>query len=234
MNNWSHGYNVSMGYSFGFYREMAPDWLDFCVWIGGFEPPQRTGRPFRYLELSCGQGFRQDMQDFAINQGFRRDIFCRGELKPLRGGFPADDARFVLVTQPEAGTELQVPTSYDRLSLPYRDVAPIVQALGNGPRSGEELASVAGLVDKEFRRLIILLIQAGVVAVMADQPGNPDAANRLNAAIARAACDRGPYEQLAAAQIGSAIGTSQIELSSSTPGWRFPTGQTPKLSVTEH
>jgi len=166
-------------------------------------------------DLIAGQedgGLRQDVQDFAINQGFRRDIFCRGELKPLRGGFPADDARFVLVTQPEAGTELPVPTSYDRLSLPYRDVAPIVQALGNGPRSGEELASVAGLVDKEFRRLIILLIQAGVVAVMADQPGNPDAANRLNAAIARAACDRGPYEQLAAAQIGSAIGASQIEL----------------------
>ena len=57
MSDWSHGYNVSMGYSYGFYREMAPDWLDFCAWIGGFEPPQRAGRPFRYLELGCGQGF---------------------------------------------------------------------------------------------------------------------------------------------------------------------------------
>ena len=57
MNDWSHGYNVSVGYSYGFYREMAPDWLDFCAWIGGFEPPQRQGRPFRYLELGCGQGF---------------------------------------------------------------------------------------------------------------------------------------------------------------------------------
>ena len=57
MSDWSHGYNVSMGYSYGFYREMAPDWLDFCAWIGGFEPPSRAGRPFRYLELGCGQGF---------------------------------------------------------------------------------------------------------------------------------------------------------------------------------
>ena len=57
MSDWSHGYNVSMGYSYGFYREMAPDWLDFCAWIGGFEPPRRAGRPLRYLELGCGQGF---------------------------------------------------------------------------------------------------------------------------------------------------------------------------------
>lgn len=57
MSDWSHGYDVSVGYSHGFYREMAPDWLDFCAWVGGFEPPQRAGRPFRYLELGSGQGF---------------------------------------------------------------------------------------------------------------------------------------------------------------------------------
>src|SRR5689334_21568064 len=57
MNDWSHGYNVSVGYSYGFYREMTPDCLDVCAGIGGCEPPQRQGRPFRYLELGCGQGF---------------------------------------------------------------------------------------------------------------------------------------------------------------------------------
>jgi SAM-dependent methyltransferase len=57
MSDWSHGYDVSVGYSYGFYREMAPDWLDLCASIGGFEPPQRVGRPFRYLELGSGQGF---------------------------------------------------------------------------------------------------------------------------------------------------------------------------------
>lgn len=57
MSDWSHGYDVSVGYSYGFYREMAPDWLDFCAWIGGFEPPQRTDGRFRYIELGSGQGF---------------------------------------------------------------------------------------------------------------------------------------------------------------------------------
>lgn len=57
MADWSHGYDVSMGYSFGFFREMAPDWLDFCARLAGFEAPPRPGGRFRYLELGSGQGF---------------------------------------------------------------------------------------------------------------------------------------------------------------------------------
>jgi len=155
---------------------------------------------------------RQDVQDFAINQGFRRDIFCRGELKPLRNGFPASDEHFILATQPEAGDDLPVPLSYDQFTLPDREAAPILDELADGPRTGGELASAAGLADQQFKRLMILLIQAGAVAVTARPTGNPEAAQRLNAAIARAACDRSPYEQLAAARLGTAIGVSQIEL----------------------
>lgn len=57
MSKWSHGYDVSMGYSFGFFREMAPDWLDFCAMLAGFEAPERRTGKFRYLELGSGQGF---------------------------------------------------------------------------------------------------------------------------------------------------------------------------------
>ena len=35
MSDWSHGYNVSLGYTYGFYRELAPDWLDLCTRISG-------------------------------------------------------------------------------------------------------------------------------------------------------------------------------------------------------
>lgn len=54
--NWSHGYNVSSGYTFGFYREMAPDWLNYAALLNGYRVPDTTA-PFRYLELGCGQGF---------------------------------------------------------------------------------------------------------------------------------------------------------------------------------
>lgn len=57
MADWSHGYNVSMGYTFGFYREMAPDWLDLCARTQGIMPPERgSDGSFRYLELGSGQG----------------------------------------------------------------------------------------------------------------------------------------------------------------------------------
>lgn len=54
--NWSHGYHVSSGYTFGFYRELAPDWLNFAALMNGCHPPDARGA-FRYLELGCGQGF---------------------------------------------------------------------------------------------------------------------------------------------------------------------------------
>jgi SAM-dependent methyltransferase len=58
MADWSHGYDVSMGYTYGFHREMAPNWLDFAARAAGFEPRQGDAdRPLRYLELGCGQGF---------------------------------------------------------------------------------------------------------------------------------------------------------------------------------
>ena len=57
MNDWSHGYDVSVGYSYGFYREMAPDWLDLCAAAAGVGAPRdRRSGAFRYLELGSGQG----------------------------------------------------------------------------------------------------------------------------------------------------------------------------------
>ncbi|HEY1078144.1 MAG TPA: class I SAM-dependent methyltransferase [Fontimonas sp.] len=54
--NWSHGYNVSSGYTYGFYRELAPDWLNYGALLHGYRVPDASGA-FRYLELGCGQGF---------------------------------------------------------------------------------------------------------------------------------------------------------------------------------
>ncbi|HEY1077143.1 MAG TPA: class I SAM-dependent methyltransferase [Fontimonas sp.] len=54
--NWSHGYNVSSGYTYGFYRELAPDWINYGALLHGHRVPDASGA-FRYLELGCGQGF---------------------------------------------------------------------------------------------------------------------------------------------------------------------------------
>lgn len=57
MSDWSHGYDVSGLYTYSFYREMAPDWLDLCARLSGHMAPLRgEGGSFRYLELGTGQG----------------------------------------------------------------------------------------------------------------------------------------------------------------------------------
>lgn len=55
MNDWASGYNVDVGYTFGFYKEMSPNWLNYVSTLCGFSAP--TGPALRYLELGCGYGY---------------------------------------------------------------------------------------------------------------------------------------------------------------------------------
>ncbi|MGB7565689.1 MAG: class I SAM-dependent methyltransferase [Prochlorococcaceae cyanobacterium] len=55
---WDHGYYSRSAYTSGFYREMAPNWLDFAALLKRHTPPRtHEGEPFRYLELGSGVGF---------------------------------------------------------------------------------------------------------------------------------------------------------------------------------
>lgn len=55
MADWSHGYNIEVPYTYGYYRETSPSWLRWATYLGGRKPP--TSQKIRYLELGCGQGF---------------------------------------------------------------------------------------------------------------------------------------------------------------------------------
>jgi SAM-dependent methyltransferase len=54
MSTWSSGYNTDLGYTFGYYREISPEWLDFVALSKSVTPPAGA---WRYLELGCGQGY---------------------------------------------------------------------------------------------------------------------------------------------------------------------------------
>lgn len=54
MADWSSGYNVETGYTYGVYKELAPNWLNYVATLKGFTPP--SGTQLRYLELGCGYG----------------------------------------------------------------------------------------------------------------------------------------------------------------------------------
>jgi SAM-dependent methyltransferase len=86
-----HGYNASIGYPSYFFREMGPDWLDFCIRIQGFDA-NRTGASYRYLDLGCGPGFHLCLLAAANPQAefvgidFEPDYIAHGESLAAAGG----------------------------------------------------------------------------------------------------------------------------------------------------
>lgn len=54
MSDWSSGYNVDVGYTYGFYKELSPHWLNCVATLRGVAAPY--GDKLRYLELGCGYG----------------------------------------------------------------------------------------------------------------------------------------------------------------------------------
>ncbi len=66
---WSHGYYPNALYTCGFYREMAPNWLDFAGLVKGHRPNRQEGEPFRYLELGSGMGFHLCLLAAAYPEG---------------------------------------------------------------------------------------------------------------------------------------------------------------------
>ncbi len=53
--SWAEGYVVDVGYTHGYYRELAPATLRFAALLGGLRATE-AGRPFTYYELGCGNG----------------------------------------------------------------------------------------------------------------------------------------------------------------------------------
>jgi SAM-dependent methyltransferase len=54
-DDWSHGYVTDQLYTEGFYRELAPSWLNYVAAVNGCHPRPIDG-DFTYLELGCGLG----------------------------------------------------------------------------------------------------------------------------------------------------------------------------------
>ena len=55
MASWQDGYITDIPYTAGFYRELAPSYLNLLAVLLGVRPP-RISRDYAYCELACGQG----------------------------------------------------------------------------------------------------------------------------------------------------------------------------------
>ena len=65
---WRDGYITDIAYTTGFYRELAPGFLNFVAALQGMAAPD-PAQPFRYAELGCGQGFGTNILAAAYPHG---------------------------------------------------------------------------------------------------------------------------------------------------------------------
>lgn len=168
------------------------------------------------IEAQPTPALQQDVQDIAINQTFRRDLFCRGA-RPVMGTHQAAiaDTMIYLLSAPTAEGPLIAKATFGQLSIDREGADAIVAALGKGPKSIGDLASLPGVREKlggrAFRQ-IMLMIHNRIVTVGSAEPAHPAASHGFNAAIARSVARGLPYRHLATAQLGSAISAGEIDL----------------------
>nr|ART40349.1 K303 [uncultured bacterium] len=200
-------------------REMARADLDYIGSATAAETllPDVLPPPLRDAIVEQGDnGLRQDLQDFVINQFFRRDIFCRGS----RGRVDREIAalartRLHLTSPPGAGDALDVKATFGEITLQRPAFAQIVDALGGGPKSVEELAALPDMRRQGMAnalQILLLLLHARTLAVGAADPGAAEVAQRLNRVIARAASEGLPYDHVASSMLGSAVAVTDVDL----------------------
>jgi SAM-dependent methyltransferase len=163
-----------------------------------------------------GDALRQDVQDFVVNQSFRRDVFRRGtESGGGRDPAAIGRTRVHLVSPPGAGATITLETAFGEVALQYPAFAQVVDALRGGPKSIGELAELPDMRKQGMAnavQILLLLIHARMLAVGTDAAGGAEAAWRLNAAVARGAAEGLPYDHIAVPALGGAIAVGEVDL----------------------
>ncbi len=157
---------------------------------------------------------RQEIQDCAINQSFRRDIFCRGARRGFGSGFELAMGTIMTLLASPSDDPFKVTTTFGELAIKRDVYEPIVAALQSGPKTLGELMknpNIARQGQTGVVQTLVLLLQAGIAGVGRATTANPEVAQRFNAAIARAVSGGAPYTFLAAPSLGSALSASDID-----------------------
>lgn len=159
---------------------------------------------------------KEDLQDIAVNQSFRRDIFARGARRSfIREAEAISEVRLVLIVPQSIDKPAKVDTTIGDLSLPSDEVTAVCDALKSGPKAIADLLQLPALAKlgrENALQFLIILLHSHRVGVEALEIGAPESSHRMNAAIARGAAKGAPYDHIAAPVLGSAIHVSKTDI----------------------
>ncbi|HYX47344.1 MAG TPA: class I SAM-dependent methyltransferase [Sphingomicrobium sp.] len=154
---------------------------------------------------------REDVQDIAVMQRFREDIFIR-QPRPAQPDSLDEDAPIYLLNAPREGAPVHFRNNFGGLVIDYTVVADIVAALADGPKPVAALMRLKNPARLNTRTILLSMLDARMVAVGNPAAGPAGAAAQFNAAVARAAAAGTCYTHLAASALGSGAPVSELDL----------------------
>jgi SAM-dependent methyltransferase len=163
------------------------------------------------IKEQTDKSVREDLQDIAIMQRFRRDIFCRNP-RPAKSGTLAGSAPIHLISAPQESAPVHFRTTFGGLTVDYGAVADILAALTDGPKPFATLMALKNPVRLDARAILLSMLDAQMLAVGNAAFGSVEIAAGFNAAVARAAADGKAYRYLAAAALGSGVPVPELDL----------------------
>ena len=162
---------------------------------------------------------RETLRDLGCAQGFRRDLYRKGQA-PM----PAAEQQALLDAMVLVGMGMAVPEAGITFATPIGTVTgrpevyqPLLAMLDAGPlgvRQARASATFSSRPLVELMQAFTLLIAAGYAHPLLPEGGSAtgrEAARRLNLAIARANTNAADLPRLAAPAIGSAFGADILE-----------------------
>lgn len=91
--SWNEGYVTDIDYTYGYYKELNPVYLDFCLLLNGYKSPvaEQTDNIFTYCELGFGQGISLNIHAAANSERLN----CFGtDFNPAQTAFAKELSNF--------------------------------------------------------------------------------------------------------------------------------------------
>ena len=157
-------------------------------------------------------GLRQSLQDLAVNQSFRRDLFLRGVASTTLGELHQRISGVMLRLLEAPATEhYSFTTSFGQVSGSAERYRQLEQALTNGPRSFGQLLEATGIPLPDLAKTISLLLHAGRLGLDRSACADGNRARQVNEELLTLILNGRPYGHLVAPASGGAVEFSLVE-----------------------
>lgn len=160
---------------------------------------------------------RETMIDYFMNTSFRKDVFMRGarRINAVRQSELLAQTGLALMV-PRADVNLSMKLSIGEVNGRADVYGPVLDAIAKQPHTMNELGAAPGLVGQTYGNLTqisAMLIASGQATVFTsmNSAASPDAAKRLNRALAAQVRYGDDYQALCSPLLGSGVNVGFLE-----------------------